>query len=62
MMTPGETLQARPPGSNDNSRSSQPAIINNYNAFDFRGTSTDTARRNRRQLAQGFGQTVHAMS
>jgi hypothetical protein len=56
MVKGGERIQITPAGqsSNDNSRSSPTQIVNNNN-FVFNDTSTNNARRSRRQFAQGFG-------
>jgi hypothetical protein len=62
MMTPGETLSARPPGqsSNDNSGSSSRSAPTQNIYMDLRGMDSNTARRNRRQVAQGLGQAAAA--
>jgi len=59
MVNGGERIRITPPGANDNSGSR--TVVNNNN-FVFNNTSTSNARRNMRQLGQGFGQMTAAAS
>jgi hypothetical protein len=60
MVNGGERIQITPAGqsSNDNSKPSAAPVQNIY--MDLRGMNTNTARRSRRQIAQGLGQTAAA--
>jgi hypothetical protein len=60
MAMPGEPIKVGAPAiaANSNSQPAQQAVQNVY--MDMRGMDTNTARRSRRQVAQGFGQIAAA--